>query len=307
MRTKQIILVVTAVLILFSFSTAIAQDLDKVQITSVKVTDNIYMLQGAGGNIGLSFGSDGIFIIDDQFAPLHEKLIAVIDELTKGKVSESANTFLLNTHFHFDHTGGNELLGKTGAVIMAHQNVRKRLSVEMNIPFFKSTNPPVPEIGLPVITFEQDITLYLNGDSVNIIYVGPAHTDGDAIVHFSKADVIHGGDILFTSSYPFIDMDNGGSVSGVIAAVEKILKLAGDKTKIIPGHGDLTDKAGLESYRKMLSTIFESVSAMVADGKTLEQIIASKPTADFDAQYDGFISNEAFLGLLYSDLTELKK
>lgn len=304
MRTKQIILVVTAVLILSSFSTAIAQDLDKVQITSVKITDNIYMLQGAGGNIGLSFGSDGIFIIDDQFAPLHEKLIAVIDELTKGKVSESANTFLLNTHFHGDHTGGNELLGKTGAVIMAHQNVRKRLSVEMNIPFFKNTFPPVPEIGLPVITFEQDITLHLNGDNVNIIHVGPAHTDGDAIVHFSKADVIHGGDILFASSYPFIDLDNGGSVSGVIAAVEKIIKLAGDKTKIIPGHGNLTDKAGLEGYHKMLSTIFERVSEMVADGKTLEQIIASKPTDQFDLQFKGMISGEAFLGFVFRDLTE---
>ena len=304
MRTKQIILALTAVLILTSFGTVSAQDLDKVQITSVKVTDNIYMLQGAGGNIGLSFGSDGIFIIDDQFAPLHEKIIAKIDELTGGTVAESANTFLLNTHFHGDHTGGNELLGKTGAVIMAHQNVRKKLSVEMNIPFFKSTNPAVADIGLPVITFEQDITLHLNGDEVNIIHVGPAHTDGDAIVHFSKADVIHGGDILFTSSYPFIDLDNGGSVSGVIAAVETILKLAGDKTKIIPGHGDLTDKAGIEAYHKMLSTIFESVSEMVADNKTLEQIIASKPTADFDVQFNGFISNEAFLGFLYRDLTE---
>jgi glyoxylase-like metal-dependent hydrolase (beta-lactamase superfamily II) len=296
--------VVTAMLILTSFSTAIAQDLDKVQITSVKITDNIYMLQGAGGNIGLSFGSDGIFIIDDQFAPLHEKLIAVIDELTKGKVSESANTFLLNTHFHGDHTGGNELLGKTGAVIMAHQNVRKRLSVEMNIPFFKSTNPAVADVGLPVITFEQDITLHLNGDNVKIIHVGPAHTDGDAIVHFSKADVIHGGDILFSSTYPFIDLDNGGSVSGVIAAVEKIIILAGDKTKIIPGHGDIMTKAGLESYHKMLSTIFERVSEMVADGKTLEEIIASKPTDQFDLQFSGMISDEAFLGFVFRDLTE---
>ncbi len=304
MRTKQIILMVTTVLLLTLYNTVSAQDFDKVQITSVKVTDNIYMLQGAGGNIGLSFGSDGIFIIDDQFAPLHEKLIAVIDELTDGKVSESANTFLLNTHFHGDHTGGNELMGKSGIVIVAHENVRKRLSVELAVPFFKSTSPPVPDIGLPVITFEQDITLHLNGDSVNIFYVGPAHTDGDAIVHFSKADVIHGGDILFTSSYPFIDLDNGGSVSGVIAAVEKILKLAGDKTKIIPGHGNLTDKAGIESYHKMLSTIFEQVSEMVAGGKTLEQIMAAKPTAEFDAQYSGFISSEAFLGFLYRDLTE---
>ena len=304
MRTKQFILVLTAVLILTSFSTVSAQDFDKVQIKSVKVTDNIYMLRGAGGNIGLSFGSDGIFIIDDQFAPLHEKLIAVIDELTKGKVSESANTFLLNTHFHGDHTGGNELLGSTGAVIMAHQNVRKRLSVELNIPFFNSTNPAVADVGLPVITFEQDITLHLNGDNVKIIHVGPAHTDGDAIVHFTRSNVIHCGDILFASVYPFVDMDNGGSVSGVITAVESILELSDSNTILIPGHGSIIDKAGLESYHKMLSTIFESVSAMVVDGKTLEQIVASKPTDQFDAHFSGMISSEAFLGFVFRDLTE---
>ena len=304
MRTNQIMLVVAAVLILTSFSTVIAQDLDKVQITSVKVTDNIYMLKGAGGNIGLSFGSDGIFIIDDQFAPLNEKIIAKIDDLTGSKVSESANTFLLNTHFHGDHTGGNEIMGKSGNVILAHQNVRKRLSVELVVPFFNSTSPPVPEIGLPVITFEQDITLHLNGDSVNIIYVGPAHTDGDAIVHFTKADVIHGGDILFTNTYPFIDLDNGGSVGGFINAVEMILELAGENTNIIPGHGSLTDKAGVLGYHKMLSTILTRVSEMVAGGNTLEEIVASKPTSEFDAQFNGFISNEAFLGFVYMDLTE---
>jgi len=297
MKTKQIISMVAAVLILTSFSTVSTQDLDKVQIISVKVTDNIFMLQGAGGNIGLSFGSDGIFIIDDQFAQLHEKIIAMIDKLTGGTVSESANTFLLNTHFHGDHTGGNELLGKSSAVIVAHQNVRKRLSVELVVPFFNSTSPPVPEIGLPVITFEQDITLHLNGDDVRIIHVGPAHTDGDAIVHFTKSDVIHTGDILFTNSYPFIDLDNGGSVGGFINAVEKILELAGDNTQIIPGHGSLTDKAGVLGYHKMLSTILTRVSEMVASGKTLEEIVASKPTSEFDEQYNGFISNEAFLGL----------
>ncbi|MCH7691151.1 MAG: MBL fold metallo-hydrolase, partial [candidate division Zixibacteria bacterium] len=239
-----------------------------------------------------------------QFAPLHEKIIAKIDELTGSTVSKSVNTFLLNTHFHPDHTGGNELMGKTGTIIIAHDNVRNRITVEHSVPFFNMTSPPVPEIGLPVITFEQDITLHLNGDSVNIIYVGPAHTDGDAIVHFTKADVIHGGDILFTNSYPFIDLDNGGSVGGFIEAVEKILELAGENTKIIPGHGNIIGRTGLESYHKMLSSVFESVSAMVKDGKTLEQIVASKPTKEFDAQYSGFISNEAFLGLLYSDLTE---
>jgi glyoxylase-like metal-dependent hydrolase (beta-lactamase superfamily II) len=304
MFTKLIGLTFFAVVLLCSFVSVSAQDFDRVQFTAVKVTDNIYMLQGAGGNIGLSFGDDGIFIIDDQFAPLHEKLIAKIDELTKGKVPESANTFLINTHFHPDHTGGNELMGKTGTIIVAHDNVRNRIAVEQSVPFFNRTSPPVPGIGLPVITFEQGITLHLNDDSVKIMHVGPAHTDGDAVVHFTKADVIHAGDILFTDSYPFIDLDNGGSVAGVIKAVEKILELATDQTRIISGHGGIIDKVGLESYHKMLSTIFESVSAMVKDSKTLEQIVASKPTDQFDAHYNGMISNEAFLGLLYRDLTE---
>ena len=305
MQTKQIILVVTAVLILTSFSTVRAQDLDKVLITSVKLTDNIYMLQGAGGNIGLSFGSDGIFIIDDQFAPLHEKIIAKIDELTGSTVSESANTFLLNTQFHPDHTGGNELMGKTGAIIIAHDNVRNRITVEHSVPFFNMTSPPVPEIGLPAITFEQDITLHLNGDDVNIIHVGPAHTDGDAIVHFSKADVIHGGDTIWGGMYPFIDLSSGGSIDGMIESSRKLLALADDETRLIPGHGPPIGREELQSFFDMLTTIRDAGAKSIEAGNDHETTTASKPTAGHDAAWgQGFIKPDQMAEFVYKSLTE---
>lgn len=279
-----------------------AQEFDKVQITSVKVTDNIYMLEGQGGNIGLFFGHQGIFIIDDQFAPLHEKIVAKIKEITAGKVSESANTFVINTHFHGDHTGGNELMGKSGAVIIAHENVRKRLTTEQFNSFFDRTTPPQPPGALPIITFTTDLTFHLNGDSVNTYHVAPAHTDGDAIIHFFKANVIHSGDIVFSSSYPFIDLDGGGSPMGVIKAVELILSMSDANTKIIPGHGNLTDKAGVEKYHHMLTTIFNRVKQMKTEQKTLEQVQAAKPTAEFDKDYKGFVTPDKFVEIIYRDI-----
>ncbi len=281
------------------------QDFDKVQVKAVKAAGNIYMLQGQGGNIGLFFGKQGVFIIDDQFAPLHEKIIAKVKELA-GDASENAKTFVINTHFHGDHTGGNEQLGKMGAVIVSHENVRKRLSAEQVMKFFNSTNPAMPESGLPIITFNTSLTFHLNGDSVNIYHVGPAHTDGDVIVQFTKANVIHAGDIVFTNSYPFIDIDNGGSVAGVISATELLISFSDANTKIIPGHGDLTDKAGLEKYHKMLVTIYNSVKQMVSEQKTLEQIQAAKPTAEFDEDYQGFVSGDKFVEIIFSDLSSRK-
>jgi len=291
------------ILALFVPVATIAQDFDKIQISGVKAAENIYMLQGQGGNIGLFFGHQGIFIIDDQFAPLHEKIVAKIKEITAGTVPDNSITFIINTHFHRDHTGGNELMGKTGAVIVAHENVRKRLSVEQVMPLFNSRNPAMPESGLPVITFNDDVTFHLNGDSVNVIHVGPAHTDGDAIVHFTKANVIHAGDIVFMQTYPVIDLDNGGSVSGMIKATEQITALSNDQTKIIPGHGNLTDKAGLERYHNMLVTTSKNVSNLVEQGKTLEQIVAAKPTAEFDQEFSGFMTPEKFVGILYRAAT----
>ncbi|MGH8015364.1 MAG: MBL fold metallo-hydrolase, partial [Candidatus Zixiibacteriota bacterium] len=278
-------------------------DFSNVQINGVKVTDNIYMLEGQGGNIGLSFGKQGIFIIDDQFAPLHEKIVAKVIEITAGHVPENSNMFVINTHFHGDHTGGNELMGKTGAIIIAHENVRKRLSTEQINKFFNRTTPPSPEGALPIITFTNDLTFHLNGDSVNVHHVAPAHTDGDAIIHFTKANVIHSGDILFTTSYPVIDLDGGGSVAGMILAVEEIMNLCNEATQIIPGHGKISDKAGLARYHEMLETTFKRVSNMVEEGKTLEQIFAAKPTAEFDREYSGFVTPDRFVGVLFRGAT----
>lgn len=280
-----------------------AQDLDNVEFTSTKVADNVYMLQGAGGNIGLFLGSDGVFLIDDEFAPLHERLMAQIEELAGNSDVDLARTFLINTHFHHDHTGGNELLGETGAVIVAQANVRKRLSVDQAVPFLGSTNPALKHEGLPLITFTDDITFHLNGDSVHVIRVGPAHTDGDAIVHFTKANVIHSGDIVFTNSYPFIDLDNGGSVAGELTALQTIIDLSDDQTKIISGHGGVTDKAGVTQILAMLKGIYDDASRMIAAGKTLEQIEAAKLTEQYDAQYNGFMTGEMFVGFIYAETT----
>lgn len=280
-----------------------AQDFDNVQINAVKVTDNIYMLEGQGGNIGLFFGQQGIFIIDDQFAPLHEKIIAKVKELAAGSVPKDGNMFVINTHYHGDHTGGNELMGKAGAIIVAHDNVRKRLSTEQVNKLFNRTTPPSPAGALPIITFTDNLTFHISGDSVKVHHMAPAHTDGDAIIIFTKANVIHTGDLLFTSSYPVIDLDGGGSVMGMIRAIDEIMKLCNEQTKVIPGHGKLTDRAGLAKFRNMLDTIFMRVSKMVEAGKTLDEIVAAKPTADFDNEYKGFMTPERFIGVMYRDAT----
>jgi len=270
-------------------------------VESSLVAGNVYMLVGQGGNLGLAVGADGAFLIDDQFAPLHESIVEAIEELTDDP-DASERVFLLNTHFHPDHTDGNELLGERGAIILAHENVRTRLTVEQVIPFFNMRHPALAAHGLPILTFTRDVTLHLNGDEIDIQHVGgPAHTDGDSIVHFKKANVIHAGDIVFIGTYPFIDLDNGGSVAGVVAAVEQIIELANDTTKIIPGHGPLIDKAGLVRFRTMLATTSDRVKEMVAAGKSLDAVRDAKPTAEFDADWSGFITTEAFVGILYRD------
>jgi glyoxylase-like metal-dependent hydrolase (beta-lactamase superfamily II) len=297
-----------AVAMLTLVANAIAQDYDNVQYTSVRAAENIHMLQGAGGNIGVFLGPDGVFLIDDQFAPLHEKLIAKIQELAAGTDADLARTFLINTHYHRDHTGGNELMGKAGAVIVAHENVRQRLTGEQVIEFLDARTPAMAPEGLPVITFSSDITFHLNGDSIAVIHVEYAHTDGDVIVQFTKANVIHAGDIVFTESYPFVDQENGGSVAGLIEAVETIIDLADDQTAIISGHGTLTDRAGLEQYHEMLSTIYERVARLVDEGKSLDEIQAAKPYVEFDSERSGgFISGDAFVGFIYQELGEMSE
>ncbi len=274
------------------------QDFSKVEIKTEKLSDTAYMLTGAGGNIGLSVGADAVFMIDDQFAPLTPRIQEAIAKLTAKPV-----TFVLNTHWHFDHTGGNENLGKAGAIIVAHENVRKRLSVEGFIEFLGMKTKPEPRVALPLVTFTRDVTFHVNGDEVFVQHVARAHTDGDSIVHLRNSNVIHMGDTFFNRLYPFIDTSSGGSVEGVIAVADRVLKLARDDTKIIPGHGPLATKADLKAYREMLATVSARVRAQVRAGKSLAQVTDSKPTAQYDAAWGkGFLAPERFVDMLYKNI-----
>ena len=271
-------------------ATASAQDYSKVEIKTTRLGDNAYMMEGAGGNLGLSIGDDAVFLIDDQFAPLSEKISAAIAKLTAKPVK-----FIINTHWHFDHTGGNENFGKAGAIIVAHENVRKRMSTEQLIEFLRSTVPAAPGAALPLVTFADSVTFHLNGEELRVFHVPRAHTDGDAIVQFVKSDVVHMGDTYFNGMYPFIDTSSGGTIDGVVAACDRALGIVSDKTKIIPGHGPLSNKAELKAYRDMLATVSARIRKMVADGRKLEDITASDATADFDEKWGkGFIGAAKF-------------
>jgi glyoxylase-like metal-dependent hydrolase (beta-lactamase superfamily II) len=277
---------------------AVAQDFSKVEIEATKVTDTVYMLTGSGGNLGLSVGEDAVFLIDDQFAPLTPKITAAIAKLTKQPVK-----FLLNTHWHYDHTGGNENFGKAGAIIVAHENVRKRMSTDQVIEFFKQPIKASPKAALPVVTFNGAVSFHLNGEEIRGIHVPRAHTDGDAIVHFLGSDVIHMGDVYFNGYYPFIDSSAGGTVDGVIAACDQVLGIATDRTKIIPGHGPLSNKAELKVYRDMLATLSGRIKKMIAEGRKLEEITASKVSADFDDKWGkGFIPPHKFAEMIAMNL-----
>jgi glyoxylase-like metal-dependent hydrolase (beta-lactamase superfamily II) len=288
-----------AVLSLAVTAAAQQQDFSKVEIKVQKVAGSVYMLTGAGGNIGVSVGEDGIIIVDDQYAPLAEKIRAALKGITDKPVK-----FVINTHWHGDHTGGNEALGAKGAVIVAHDNVRKRMSVPQFTQLFDRTTPASPVGALPVVTFAESVTLHLNGDDVQVRHVAPAHTDGDALVYFAAANVLHAGDLYFNGFYPFVDASSGGSVRGMILACDVLLQVANDATKIIPGHGPLSNAAELRAYREMLRTVVDRVAALIGQGRTLEQAIAAKPTAEFDAKWGGssFMPPERFVQVVYADL-----
>jgi glyoxylase-like metal-dependent hydrolase (beta-lactamase superfamily II) len=279
---------------------ALAQDFSKVEIKAQKLNDTTWMLVGSGGNMGLSVGEDAVFLIDDQYAPLAPKIKAAIAAITPKPVK-----FVLNTHFHFDHTGGNEALGKEGALIVAHDNVRRRLSADQLISFAGNSarQAASPKAALPVITVPGAISFHINGEEVHAFHVPHAHTDGDLIVHFKGGDIVHMGDVFFNGSYPFIDAGSGGSPLGMIAAFDRVLALAGEKTKIIPGHGPLADKAALQRTRDMLATLVGRIQAERRAGKTDEQIRAAKPTADFDEAWGkGFIKADQFVQLVLNGL-----
>jgi len=252
-------------------------DWNTVQIGTEKVAEGIYMLSGRGGNIGLSVGEDGAFVIDDQFAPLTDKVLAAIRAVTDRPVR-----FLLNTHWHGDHTGGNENMGKAGALIVAHDNVRKR----MNPADFKDlvgNSNQAPTGALPVVTFNDEVTFHWNGETIHVVHVANSHTDGDAIVFFEKANVIHMGDTFFNGFYPFIDVASGGSFQGNLASTNLVLGMLRPGVRIIPGHGPISDAAGLTAYRNMLEAARDLITPLIARGMTEDEVVAANPTAALDA------------------------
>ncbi|MCZ6766948.1 MAG: MBL fold metallo-hydrolase [bacterium] len=287
-----------ALLILVAISTGAQQDSDATRIEAVPVADGIFMLTGAGGNIGLSVGDDAAFVIDDQFAPLTKKILAAIAEKTDRQVR-----FVINTHWHGDHTGGNENMGQAGAIIVAHENVRKRMSTEQFIEAFDTRVPPSPAAALPVVTFADSITFHWNGDDIRVFHVGPAHTDGDSVIHFQKANVIHAGDTFFNGLYPFIDSSSGGSIDGMIAAAELVLAIADERTKIIPGHGPLCQKAQLQASYDMLVVARDRIRKLMDEGNTRDEVIAAKPTADLDEEWGGgFLQADVWVGIVFDGL-----
>jgi len=284
-------------LVLAAPAAAQQQDFSTVEIKVERLAPGVAVLFGSGGNIGLSYGGDGNVIVDDQFAPLTDKIAAAIAALDPDPVR-----FVINTHWHFDHTGGNENFGRGGAVILAHDNVRARMSTEQFIAALKLKVPPSPSGALPVVTFDEGVTLHINGDTLHVVHVANAHTDGDSLVHWAKADVLHMGDTFFHgASFPFIDLSSGGSIDGVIAAAGKGLEMAGPNTRIIPGHGPVATRKDLAAYRDMLVDIRGKVAAAIAAKRTLEQVKASAPAARY-GMADGFIKPDQFIETVYESL-----
>jgi cyclase len=263
---------------------ALAQgrDFSDVEVTAHHVAGGVYYLEGSGGNIGLSVGEDGVVMIDDQFAPLTDKIVAAIRELSDGDIR-----FVINTHVHGDHTGGNENLGRMGVLILARDEVRVRLA-----------ETQAPE-ALPVLTYSESITIHLNGDEVHAFPVPPAHTDGDSYIHFRDADVLHLGDVFRTTGFPYIDLDNGGTIEGTIAALGVAIGMAGPDTKIIPGHGAVSTREDVIEFRDMILDVSARVARLVDEGRSFEEIVDARPTAQYEAKWG---DPERFLTGLYREL-----
>lgn len=294
-RSFAALLLAVAPLALFAGGESHAQEADrfaKVEIRAEKLADGVAVLFGAGGNIGVSYGPDGTVLIDDQYAPLTGKIQAAVKDLGADPVK-----YLINTHWHGDHSGGNENLGRAGALIMAHDHVRERLARGTD-----KIAPAAPE-ALPVITYHDGIKLHLNGDEVRVRHMKHAHTDGDSIVFWKNANVLHMGDLFFHQvTLPFIDLNSGGNARGILAAAEQALTLVDDETKIIPGHGPVATRADLIAYRDMMKTVIAAVEKAQGEGKSLAAVQAMKPAAQWDVNPDAFIKGDAFVEAVYKSL-----
>jgi glyoxylase-like metal-dependent hydrolase (beta-lactamase superfamily II) len=270
----------------------------KLEFTSFQLSDTVYMLKGRGGNVGISTGKDGLYIIDDQVKQVTGPLLEAI-----RKISTKPIRFVINTHYHGDHTGGNEVIGAAGTVIIAHDNIRKRLATEQVSIFLNKTTPPSAYAALPVVTFNDQMTMHLNGESATAYYVANGHTDGDAIIHFPVSNVIHMGDMFFNGLYPYVDLDAGGSIQGMVAAAQLALSMANESTRIIPGHGPLGMAEDLKNYQDFLIEASTNVQALIDKDMKLEQIIAAKPTKEWDESLGKtWITPLQFVTFIYNSL-----
>ncbi|NJC06099.1 glyoxylase-like metal-dependent hydrolase (beta-lactamase superfamily II) [Sphingomonas kaistensis] len=279
---------------------AAQQDMSRVEIKVERVTPGVAVLFGAGGNIGLSYGEDGNVIIDDQYAPLAPRIAAAVKAVDPDPVR-----FVINTHWHGDHTGGNEAFGKAGAVIVAHDNVRRRMSADVFSKQMNETIKASPKAALPVVTFSRGVNFHLNGDMLQVTHVDNAHTDGDALVYWTRANVLHMGDtFFFKATYPFIDRESGGSIDGMIAAAKTGLGIVKPGGKVIPGHGPIATREDLQAYHAMLVDVRAKVAAGIRAGRTKAQVIASRPTAPYDGKVSttGFIKPDRFVETMYDEL-----
>jgi cyclase len=272
-------------------------DYSKVEIQTVKLAPNFYVLNGQGGAIGVLTGPDGVLMVDSQFAPLTDKIVAAVKQ-----VSNTPIKFLINTHVHGDHTGGNENLSKMGVVIFAREELRNRLA-HPAAAANGTPGTPAPAAALPVITYSGPLTFHMDGEDVQAIPIPKAHTDGDTLVHFPNTNVIMIGDYVRTVGYPNIDRANGGSLNGMLAGIDTAIKLCNAQTKVVPGHGEITDRNGLIAHRDMIIAIRDKIAPLVAQGKTLPEVVAAKPTADFDAKVPQVgTTGERFIGQVYAEL-----
>jgi glyoxylase-like metal-dependent hydrolase (beta-lactamase superfamily II) len=296
-RTARHPLLVVCLSIAFATAVFAQQDFSKVEIKTTKLAGNLYSLEGQGGAIGVLTGPDGVLMVDSQFAPLTERIVAAIKAIDPGPIR-----YLINTHVHGDHTGGNANLGAMGVTIIARPQLRARL--EKPGPTATGTpGTPAPAAALPRLTYDAPMTFHMNGEQVQLIPIPSAHTDGDTLVKFVNADVIMTGDFYRSTGYPNIDRANGGSLPGMLAGLNKIIELAGPSSKILPGHGAIVDKAAVAAHRDMIIGVRDKVAPMVKKGMTVDQVTAAKPTSDYDAKMgDTGTTGPRFVGQLYAEL-----
>jgi len=294
---RQISLLLALCLFAVAVSAQQQPDFSKVEIKVTKVAGTVYMLQGYGGNIGVCVGEDGILIVDDQFAPLADKIRAAL----KG-ISDKPVKFVLNTHWHFDHTGGNAYFGET-APIIAHENARRRLESGGSVKAFNMQIPPAPKAALPVVTFDDKLKLYFNGEDIRAIHFPKGHTDGDIVIFFPQSNVVHMGDDFFAGMFPFVDLESGGSVQGLIADLAQIIPMLPPDVKVIPGHGPLANLDDLKKFKDMLRGTSAAVAAAMKQGKSLEQMKKEKVLANYADWGKGMLNTDMFTEILYNDLS----